>query len=191
MNECPAHLNPFRASRIDALPYVPVDQSWDRMLTRLVQMNFRGAIVGPHGTGKTTLVQSLIPRLNERGFGVHHGHITEASPRLPKSWWCALNQCDEQTIIIIDGAERIHWWPWHRLLRLTANACGLLITAHEEGRLPTWIRTRVTTQVMLQLLNELEPHGMHDAAQLLARHHGNARSVLRECFGLKQRQRPA
>src|SRR5688500_1096998 len=64
---CPGHdtptmiprTNPFRAQRIDALSYRLQDMTWEELLVRLARLKFRGAITGPHGHGKSTLLDAL------------------------------------------------------------------------------------------------------------------------------------
>ena len=67
-----AHLNPFRVERIHALSFEPVGATWPELMQRLEQARFRAAIVGPHGTGKTTLLNELGRRLADSGFRVEH-----------------------------------------------------------------------------------------------------------------------
>jgi ABC-type lipoprotein export system ATPase subunit len=51
--------NPFAVDRIGQIRYEPAAESWENLLVRLAAMDYRGAIVGPCGSGKTTLCEDL------------------------------------------------------------------------------------------------------------------------------------
>ena len=142
MSFCPAHRNPFRVAKTDALSYRPPGGGWDEMLARLEAMGWRGAVVGPHGSGKSTLIRSLVPRLAGRGFAVHTARLTEATPCLDATWWTRLRRVGGRAIAVVDGAERLGPITWRRLRYRARRAAGLVITVHTPGRLPTWVTTR-------------------------------------------------
>ena len=60
--------NPFSTARLQHIRYRFQAGSWDGFLEDLKQRRYRGAIVGPEGTGKTTLLEDLEPRLRDLGF---------------------------------------------------------------------------------------------------------------------------
>lgn len=62
--------NPFatRWVRPGAIPFrFARSESMETIVARLQNNRWRGAIIGPHGTGKSTLVQSLLPTLADAG----------------------------------------------------------------------------------------------------------------------------
>jgi len=62
--------NPFatRYTRPEAGEFLfPADASADSLVARLRESAWWGQITGPHGSGKTTLVQTLLPRLEAVG----------------------------------------------------------------------------------------------------------------------------
>ena len=67
-----AERNPFatRFVRPGAIPYRFANGLVGRDRASLRQHDWRGEIVGPHGSGKSTLVQTLIPPLKEAGRDV-------------------------------------------------------------------------------------------------------------------------
>ena len=74
--------NPFatRYTRPDAGEYLfPPDAGADLLIARLRQSAWWGQITGPHGSGKSTLVQTLLPHLQAAGravdlYAFHHEH---------------------------------------------------------------------------------------------------------------------
>ena len=47
----PARQNPFAIDRVTSLPFRLPEGDWPALMTRLQDLNYRGAVVGPHGTG--------------------------------------------------------------------------------------------------------------------------------------------
>jgi len=103
----PAHANPFRVALTDALMYRPRNEDWPTMLARLEAMGWRGAVVGPHGSGKTTLIQSLVPALRQRGFAVHAARLSESTPTLVTAWLEQLRQTDDAGLAIAPSSAAV------------------------------------------------------------------------------------
>src|SRR5687768_9283988 len=78
--------NPFSTDRVLKIRYRPRGWTWDGLLARLASLDYRAAIVGPEGRGKTTLLQDLEPHLTARGFGVKHLRLTRERPSFPRQW---------------------------------------------------------------------------------------------------------
>lgn len=63
-----AHQNPFAQQRLESIAWrFPDGLGWSENLKRLDAMAWRACIVGPQGTGKSTLLRELHWRLNQRG----------------------------------------------------------------------------------------------------------------------------
>ena len=65
-NSDPSADNPFstRYTRPGAIPFrFPPGTSADGLVEQLRRQQWRGAIVGPHGSGKSSLVAALVPPL--------------------------------------------------------------------------------------------------------------------------------
>jgi hypothetical protein len=60
--------NPFRTERMLEVRYRLEGIGWEELLRRFEKLGYRAALIGPHGSGKTTLIESLEPRLNALGF---------------------------------------------------------------------------------------------------------------------------
>src|SRR5438067_315727 len=126
--------NPFAAERVfERIRYHPVDLSWREILSRLESLNYRAAIVGPHGTGKTTLTEDLMPHLESLGFRCRLIWLNEGSRAID---WRELTELTPADIVLLDGAEQLSPTKWWLFRRRTRRAGGLVITTHLPGRLP-------------------------------------------------------
>lgn len=92
--------NPFSSERILSVRFV--EGSWDEFLATLKSWNYRGAIVGPKGHGKTTLLEDLVPRLAALGFNTRFIGLSSERRKLPASKSPRRNE-----VILLDGAEQL------------------------------------------------------------------------------------
>jgi len=163
-----AHDNPFRMSRARALRFRgPL--SLDELVARLSALGYRGAIVGPEGSGKTTLLCELEDELAAAGLRTRLVRFDD--PAL-------LRRGDRETILMIDGAEKLPWVV-HSLLAMTKHR--LVVTAHgrREG-LPVLLECSVNPKIMEELVIELagrDPAVLARARRLFVEKRGNAREV--------------
>lgn len=180
MNYTPAQDNPFRTQRITSLTFKARHWTWPDMMGRLQAMQYRAAIVGPHGSGKTTLIDELIPRLHRLGFTTVHIRLNDRNRKLPDG--VADHHSLNQTIVIIDGAEQLTRRRWWQVRWLTRHHAGLIITQHRPGRLATWITTRTDESLLEDLLQQLAPYHDFDIPTLFRQHRGNFHEVFRACY---------
>jgi hypothetical protein len=176
--------NPFSTDRVLKIRYRPRGWSWDELLDRLATLNYRAAIVGPEGHGKTTLMEDLEPHLRARGFGVRHLRLTREQPAFDPAWlrefFAATTSSD---MLLFDGAEQLTRLAWWRLRRAARKAGGLVITSHRSGMLPTLIECETDVELLGGIVRDLAPDAArHDAGALLSRHRGNVREALRELY---------
>ncbi|HUG91194.1 MAG TPA: hypothetical protein VML55_10185 [Planctomycetaceae bacterium] len=173
---------------MDALRYrFEAGCGWSGLLDRLAGLGHRAAIVGPEGSGKTTLQEELARTLSDRGAAVRWLRLRRDSRRdgrrLIRELLAGLGPGD---LVFVDGAEQLGALAWRRFVRRTAGCRGLVITTHRPGRLPTLIECRTTPGLLRRLVAELVPDesGRLDAAleDLFARHEGNLRLCLRELY---------
>lgn len=179
-----AHENPFRSDRIERLAHRPVGWTWDQFEARLASLNFRAAIVGPHGVGKTTLLDDLEARLTSIGDRVVRFTLRDEIRSIPDDF---LNQCTRDQKILLDGAEQLSAMAWRRFCRRTRAYSGLIITSHRHGFLPAIVECGTTPQLLDQLLNDLlTPElraGLGDLPLRLWRNcRGNLHDVFRELY---------
>lgn len=163
--------------------------TWDELLARFAALGHRAAVVGPHGHGKTTLVEALAPHLEERGFAIRRVTLHAGDRRL------TLDQ--EQTLfrdltlrdcLVLDGAEQLAARSWRRVERGSRAAGGLVVTSHCAGLLPTLIECRTTPELLAGLVRDLLGGQAEELRitpeALFLRHGGNLRDAMRELYDL-------
>ncbi|HEY4310406.1 MAG TPA: hypothetical protein VGN12_13220 [Pirellulales bacterium] len=188
--------NPFasRYIRPGALPY-HFQQGEDAatLIARLQALGWWGQITGPHGTGKSTLVAALLPKI-ERAcrrpllITLHDGERSLVAHRR------RLARCDAVTLLVIDGYEQLS--PWNRFWLRRAcrqRKCGLLVTAHKPVGLPTLTKTAVDAALARNVLYELHPAATAEHEAVLSRsllaHSSNLREALFDLYDLEELRR--
>jgi hypothetical protein len=174
--------NPFAEERLQQLDYrMPAGMTWEAFLKRCAENNYRGAIVGPMGSGKSVLLAQLAPRLTELGMTPRIFHLSPDSRKAEKEAVIfETKRMRAPDILLIDGAEQLQTRDWLILRSVIDGLAGCIITLHRTGRLPTLMETGTTPNLLEDLAVELTggrlPLG--EAAAIHARARGN----LRECF---------
>ncbi len=173
----PARENPFATFRTDALAFRFPTGQWSENLKRLAALRYRAAIVGPQGTGKTTLLHELSLKLRDLGF---KPVFARANVELVES---LLSNIEPNQIILLDSAEQLPRPLWWKLVWRTRGRCGLVVTVHCRCVLPTWVRCTASLELARDLLSELG-FSAPDAATLVAdfNHHGNIRTLFRSLY---------
>jgi len=184
--------NPFSTSRVLKLRYRLPPDGMESLLSRLEQLRFHAAIVGPHGSGKTTLMQDLTPGLRARGFSVHYHHLGETRRRIDPEWRSDLAaRVGPGDCLLLDGAEQLSSWDWWRFRRQFRRAGGMVLTTHGPGRLPTLATCKTSPGLLAELLRCLvswpEEEIQSVAETFHARHQGNIRDALRALYDQEAR----
>lgn len=183
----PARANPFRAGLIERLGYQLDDAGWKQLLARFAAQHMRGVLVGPHGSGKTTLREELAWRLEQEGWRIRT--LVPGAGRAPT--WAELRRfaahADARTLLSIDGLDRIGALGWWHLRRMAGSGPAILATSHVHGRLPTLHEHRTSPELLHDLVAALVPASVSPGLRercsgLFARHHGNVRACLRELY---------
>ncbi|GIW97161.1 MAG: hypothetical protein KatS3mg111_0494 [Pirellulaceae bacterium] len=178
----PARLNPFAVDRVTALPFRLTAGDWPALMTRLQELNYRGAIVGPQGSGKTTVLEQL-----EREIPTHLGHPAwyVRMPHQPSQRAAVVDAVlarAGRTIVLLDSAEKTPWRGWVKIVQKTRPG-GLLVAVHRRCGLPVWLRTTTTPELLASLVRELgytSNELPQDAIEAIFRQHrGNLRDALR------------
>ncbi|MBM3967195.1 MAG: hypothetical protein FJ308_19355 [Planctomycetes bacterium] len=94
----------------------------------------RWAIVGPHGSGKSTLIAQLLcsPTLRNAFPAIALLHLDSSHSRFPR-WWSAIGKIPSSQLLVIDGFEQFHTWMQCTLVILTsAYNRKLLISSHQK-----------------------------------------------------------
>ena len=156
------------------------------MLARLQQARWRGEIVGPHGTGKSTLVWELVELLAARGCRVMLNSYSGGNQQWSHP---PVADLDSPTnfpprIIVIDGFEQLpallRWlWKWGTWLR----SQGLIVTAHQAMGLPTLHATTVPPSLAIDIARHIAGSDLGgltpgDVEAALEANDGNMRDAL-------------
>ena len=163
--------NPFstRHIRPGALPYLfPSGCDARHLIERLRDQEWRGEIVGPHGSGKSSLIASLVPAAHEAGRKTLLLELHDGQRRLPVD----LRRVDAPAgsmLVIVDGYEQLSAWNRWRLRRLCRQrGLGILVTSHTATGLPRLFSTSVDAslaQAVVRLLLDGRPE-LTDADEL-------------------------
>jgi len=187
-----SHRNPFSTSRVrpGAIPYCfPPGQTAQGLVRRLRQDDWRGEIIGPHGSGKSTLVAALMPAIEDAGrkttlIGLHDGQRC-LGVELKRS-----TEIDASTVLIVDGYEQLGHASRFRLRRFCRRrGIGLLVTAHLSVGLPELFHTatslELAQQVVAQILGKQSTLvTAEDVAERFSRHDGDLRETLFDLYDL-------
>jgi len=194
--------NPFstRHVRPGAIRYrFPPGKSATVLIERLEANGWRGQIVGPHGSGKSALVATLVERLEQLGRQVVVIALRDRQRRLPAEFRRAVRPAAGGTILIVDGYEQLAVWNRFRLRRFCRrHGLGLVVTAHRSVGFPDLCRTATSLKLARQIVEQLLearccPFGAEEIRDRFARHQGNLREVLFDLYDLYERRihRPA
>lgn len=191
--------NPFatRWVRPDAVAYqFPTGVSAPKLVARLAAQKWRGAVLGSHGSGKSTLIHTLIPVIERAGGSVRHVKLHDGQRRSPQD--VALPAPgDAPGVFIVDGYEQLGWWSrWKLKSACRRTGWGLLVTSHAPCGLPELYRTEVSLALVLQLVDHILPPSdrliqADDVARALAAHPGNVRDTLFALYDLFEQRRRA
>jgi hypothetical protein len=216
----PSADNPFstRYTRPGAIPFrFPPGTSADGLVEQLRSQGWRGAIVGPHGSGKSSLVAALIPAIRRAGKEVQLIELHDGQRRLPVVKGSGVFICpdgpgadiheqiktpDPFTVVIVDGYEQLAWWNRLRLRRdARRRGLGLVVTSHAPTALPLLFRTstsldlaREIVQSLLAGRKELAGADLVSAEQLARRfesRQGDMREILFDLYDLYEESRRA
>ena len=181
--------NPFCSRRVrpGALPFLFAgDTSLGQLVDRLRQNGWWGQIVGPHGSGKSALLASLVPAIERVGRHAIVFELHDACRRLPFDLKHAAD-VDPATILIIDGYEQLSRWRRFQLKRFCRRrGLGLLVTVHTSAGLPELFHAaadlHLTERIVAELTRGYPAHvTAKDVAERYLQHGGDVREML---FGL-------
>ena len=175
--------NPFRVERLHSLPYQAPGFAWPALLKRLEAQRYRGAILGPHGNGKTTLMRDLAKRVEALGFRSRVLFLNDERPRLPEGQLRELaGELGGKDVVFLDGADHLGVWAWRRFLGRVRRAKGLVITTHTPGRLPALYACGTSPGILDSLLDHLIPEDAgalrNTAHRLFRQYNGDIRQVM-------------
>jgi hypothetical protein len=179
--------NPFAVSRIEALGYIPFSLSWEALMRRLRELDYTAAIVGTHGSGKTTLMKELEKKLQIHGIQTKTIFISN-DVDLP--WRIIQDKAASVPaggVLFFDGACHLSRWRWRQLRRQAQRQkISIVVTSHYEGLLPTLVccqpRPETLAGLVKQLLGDLHTDEQAECVKLFQMHRGNIRDCLRQLY---------
>lgn len=179
--------NPFNAQRLDTLPYVEYDHALADVACKLKRHRYRGALVGPHGCGKTTMLQALGDQLMEHGLTPLPLFInSDQRGTLPGDWTRTIRRARRTDALLLDGYDLLPFWARVWALSVSKRAGALVVTAHQQTHLTTVARLCTSPELLQQLIQRLAPsvNGTIDADRLYRDTQGNLRDALRKAYDL-------
>jgi GTPase SAR1 family protein len=158
---------------------------WDALMKRLEGLHWCASIVGGNGTGKTTLIEQLIPRLKARGFEpVVFRLQTESGMKEKDRLADKLREVKAPGFILLDGAEQLSTRQWLPIRGAASEAAGFIVSVHRTSRLPVALELETSPKLLGALAEGLTGGKLPDgeAELLFHRHRGNIRDCLRELY---------
>jgi hypothetical protein len=169
-----------------------------QLIERLRDTRCWGQIVGPHGSGKSTLRCLLAEQAADYGIQVVCFSLHDRQQWMPRGWkktvWNAF-EAGRSTMVIVDGFEQLgRFAQWHLKHICRTRSWGLLVTAHEDVGLPSLYRTLTSIDLADELVESLLPADETritrlEIHQAFRRHEGNLRQVFSDLYDQYERLR--
>ncbi|MCK5000542.1 MAG: hypothetical protein KAS23_13450 [Anaerohalosphaera sp.] len=181
--------NPFRSCRVDAVEFVSFDHTVEQLYENFCRMDYKAAIVGQHGRGKSTLLRQIAQRLNSDSVPARLIFINDTVPFTSSMQKSFIRDIHPDSVVLVDGIDQLGWFRRHRLLRCLSKKCrGILVVSHGRSKLPTLTECTSSPELLTQLVKTLLSHQslpMIDNAMIkdiFQRHNGNIRNCLSELY---------
>ena len=161
---------------------------------KLADAGIRGQIIGPHGSGKSTLIESFAEYLGLTGFTVIKETLHNNQRSVPRSLSAKLSALPDhfpdtpskKTLLILDGYEQLSFRNGIRLIRLCSRKnLGLLVTAHSPRLFagPVLYRTETSCDTLQKIVSYLIGEskfvpGDSLLSDLRGKHKKNTRAIL-------------
>ncbi|ADE53971.1 AAA family ATPase [Coraliomargarita akajimensis] len=182
--------NCFRSDRIERIRYRISAEQAEQLVTRFLSSRYQQAcILGPMGTGKTTLLEDLQAPLENRGIQVHWIRIQrESSEAQRQAQVSRIQHLGADASCFFDGAEAMTRLGWLRFRQqIKRQGCRLLATRHWHLQMPVLYRTTTNWPIALDLVQGLAGKSFSPEMELVAKRafkasKGNVREVFRACY---------
>lgn len=182
--------NPFATRYTRPGCVLPLDASGrpvdvPSLVHRLQERAWRGAIIGPHGSGKTNLLSHVAAALADRPGS--RGPLRARSGRDALAILRSVLDAPPGVVVCIDSWEQLGVATRLALRAATAwRRCGLLVTSHMPVALPTLVACHASREVLAAIVTRLPDAGggiaSSDIDDLFTRHAGNIRDALAELY---------
>jgi hypothetical protein len=177
-----ARNNPFSTGRTTNLPYIFSDGNCIEDLCRKFgELNYRGAIVGPKGCGKSTLMREMRDVLSQENI-IHYVYVNDSEPLARNEQKRIEAALCPGSIVLLDGADMLGYRQWKCFKREVCKcAKGMLIISHKSGLLPTLIECSGDLTVFKRFAAELLPYHQFDES-FLNSVYDKCKGNIRACF---------
>ena len=184
-----ARYNPFATDRVERLLTFQPEWSgntWEELGKKWASQNYRAAITGRHGAGKTCFLNTWATKITDTPQrDPLFIFLNREQPRITGTQWQSLEQCHGRTVIL-DGEEQLGPYARIKFYRLARTASGILVTRHHQGKLPTLIHLAPDLDMLTRCVKKLAPDHFALLTPLLPafwqKHKGNIRHCLLECY---------
>lgn len=181
--------NPFRSSALKQLRYCIDADELSALLSKIKDLNYRACIKGPHGTGKSTLLDDIAMGLKQAGHNInwHYIHRQMSSTEKNAVLSSIINN-KGGAIHCLDGGEVLGFFSWNLLIQTSARKkIPLLATTHYPCLLPVLFETKRDIELMLTLSRRLAADEWSETLkqtviEAYKRHRGNVREVFGDCY---------
>ena len=189
--------NPFATRNVapGEIPYFFSDEvDFQRIIECAEAASWTGQIVGPHGSGKTTLVRHLSDQLQQRFAAIEFLIVrgireVQVCRRLEGTSQSVVNvrnsDGNARTLYVIDGIERLSWLQRKLLIAdCRRKRISLLVTAHRRLLgLPVFFETSFDEMRFSKILHHLGTQQYESHYQRLSKEFGeNCREMLFELY---------
>ncbi|HOA53202.1 MAG TPA: hypothetical protein PKI05_13190 [Thermogutta sp.] len=189
--------NPFSARfvRPGVIPYIfPPGCSWESV-HEIFQANQRlGAVIGPHGAGKSAFITAFTHWMENNGQPCLALELHDGQRTLGQATWRKLEALQD-TVVTVDGYEQLSAWSRYQLRRLCRKKhLGLIVTAHTDIEIPLLFAPEPNEDLAWQIVQYLLARGQplinrDDVRASFARHQGNLREMLFDLYDLYEVRR--
>ena len=189
--------NPFCARRLRpgaaAFLFTP-GQTAEQLAEQLRRNGWRGQIVGPHGSGKSALLASLLAAIERAGRATRCVTLHDGQRRLPPGLPAAVD-LGRPVVLAIDGYEQLGGCNRFRLKWLCRRrGWGLVVTSHRPAGFPELFRAAVDVPLAWRVAEQLQQGfpalvAREDVAERLRCRDGNLREALFDLYDLYERRR--
>ena len=159
------------------------------LVARLASHGWLGSIVGPEGSGKSTLIEDLEAAVSAAGREVVWIRLnSESTPKQRDDAVRQIVQLGPTQCCFLDGGEvlgQLNWWQLSRRKKHLKG--GVLATLHRRRFLPVIYATHTGMETCIQLAKQLAGKSWNDELRQVAinafdAQKGNVREVFRECY---------
>ena len=183
-----ANENPFRSSSVEQIRYALPTASLKSLCEQALTETY-SCLLGPKGTGKTTLLEDLEPHIRQRGCQTHWIRLNlESTKQDRRNAIDQLATFGEQDVCLFDGAEVLSWWQWLKLRNAAKTQhFKLIATLHKQRGIPILLNTDANWSLAKQFIEQLAGDHytieLHEQAKRsFDKNQGNMREVFRSCY---------